>query len=414
MSLRTERSATFTTVDPEKVETRFYAGPMFFDDDGTWRKIDSRLVDNGDGGVEVRANDFDLDLAPNATDDQIARFELDNTHAVGFGLDGAVAGQASRSGATQTIDGVAPSASLRLKSISSGLKFDIVLGAADAATSYVLPLTTTNLTPSIDATGGVNFVDEVGSVRLSIPHGYMDDSAQTPAGVGAHSDAVTYSLVEMDGGATGLKVDLDAAWVTDPARVFPIVVDPDIAVASDDTYVQSPHTNNFSSEPDLRVGYCAASNCNTAGGQNLTARSFMHFPSLGSLAGQTITGASLYLYENHSYSCDTSQVVSAYRIQSGAFPGNLSWSTAPVLGQLLGSKAFVHGNTCAADWDGIPLDIASITNMANNASGWRTTASPSRRTTRQPMPDGRSSTPPTKGPIRRAHRDDTREPGPDR
>lgn len=78
------------------------------------------------------------------------------------------------------------------------------------------------LTPRMEGDGSISLVAADGAVRLVIPHGTMRDSSGDE---GAVSDAVTYELVNVDGGLA-LKVVADAACVRDPARVFPVLVDP--------------------------------------------------------------------------------------------------------------------------------------------------------------------------------------------
>ena len=78
----------------------------------------------------------------------------------------------------------------------------------------------------------------------------MSDSA---AG-GALSAAVHYALDSVGPGEWLLHVDLDTSWLDDPARVYPVTVDPSIAqlnTDTDDTYVQSGSTVDHSGAADL-------------------------------------------------------------------------------------------------------------------------------------------------------------------
>ncbi|MGI8664302.1 MAG: fibronectin type III domain-containing protein [Acidimicrobiales bacterium] len=366
--MRTKTTSTFATADPTKTVTKIYDGPVHYTDDaGQWQDIDTTLVDAGAGRARTRANGFEVDVASSGSDAQVAQLRVDDSHSVGFAIQGAASGQASRSGDAQTIDNVLRHTGLKLDATPSGLNFDFVLDAKDAPNSYVLPLTLQGLTPSMDPkTGEVLFTDENGAIPVRINHGFMDDSAKNASGEGAHSERVTYSIITLANGAAALQADLDRAWLADPARVYPVLVDPNVYTGLDDTYVQSPYTNDHSSDTQLKVGYCAAgTTCAGSGQPALTTRSFFHF-DFSSVAGQTIQSASLLMYDWWSYNCDTSQVTNAYRITGGTgFPAYLSWGNQPILGDYMGGAAFAYGNTCAAGWATIPLDASKVSGMAN-------------------------------------------------
>ena len=87
--------------------------------------------------------------------------------------------------------------------------------------------------------------------------------------------------------------------MSDPARVFPITIDPTYASAnvttSFDTYVSKQYpTATYSTATEIRVG--------TYNGGVDAVRSFLTFP-LASFSGKQIKSASLSLYEFHSWSC---------------------------------------------------------------------------------------------------------------
>jgi hypothetical protein len=76
------------------------------------------------------------------------------------------------------------------------------------------------------ADGSIVFTDEDGKARASLPKGWMEDSAVDPhSGDGAISIGVTLSLVTYHG-VPAVRVHADAAWLYDPARVFPVRIDP--------------------------------------------------------------------------------------------------------------------------------------------------------------------------------------------
>jgi hypothetical protein len=114
----------------------------------------------------------------------------------------------------------------------------------------------------------------------------MVDSSFNPASGGqTRSNKVTYTLVS-DGAGWALRMDLDAGWLGDPARVYPVVVDPTFGPEADDTFVSSnenAHSNN-SGDTELLIG-------TYNGGVERTA-SYLHFDqAMASLSTTYVTSA---------------------------------------------------------------------------------------------------------------------------
>jgi hypothetical protein len=123
------------------------------------------------------------------------------------------------------------------------------------ATEYLYPLQLTGLTAQVDKDGVVVFLDRKGTVAARMPVGWMEDAAVDRTGAGAISYGVRYDIVP---GADGpaLKVSIDGDWLRDPARKFPVVLDPTATqyTTNGDTYVQSGSTGARSTESSVAVG----------------------------------------------------------------------------------------------------------------------------------------------------------------
>ena len=101
--------------------------------------------------------------------------------------------------------------------------------------------------------GSVLLLDEAGSPVYAIPAPYMLDAE------GTYSDAVRYSLEELDRGSYRLLVDADAAWIEEEAQ-FPVAIDPTIVKISRSgslswTYVFSGMPNYSYPASPVQVGY---------------------------------------------------------------------------------------------------------------------------------------------------------------
>src|SRR6185369_3692951 len=141
----------------------------------------------------------------------------------------------------------------------------------------------------------------------TIPPGFMVDSSFDPlTGGQTRSNNVRYTLVPRGQGWV-LQVDLDQAWLADPARRFPVMVDPPIGVDSDDTYVMNTVTRNNSADTELLIGTW------NSGGEK--AASYLHF-NLASLASKFVTGASLAMYNTWSFSCNAAPA-SVHKVTQG-------------------------------------------------------------------------------------------------
>jgi RHS repeat-associated protein len=332
--------------------------------DGSYQPIDTTLVAREDGDalarpggrsgdvrLESAANDVLVSLAGPAYTDparapggsdadevagswqELASVTLPSGEVVGYGLRGARPVLPTVDGSTATYHDVLPSTDIELVASSVGLKETIVLRSAQAQTSWVFPLRLTGLSPSLAGDGSVQLRNGAGAVAAWIPPGWMSDSRFNPAsGEMTTSTAVTYELVEVDGGPA-LRVTVDKEWVTHPDRVFPIRVDPTTVETSGDVFVDNldggpPHNGN-----NLPVG--------TFDGGATRARSFLRFSGFAPVAGHRVTAASLDLFHSWSYDCNTHLPVAVSAVASSWSVSSLSSLPAsgypgPALGQTAG------------------------------------------------------------------------------
>lgn len=342
--LRGVNQRTFDNTDGTQT-TEFSRDPINFQrPDGTWQPIDTHLVttakDNSPAeGWHNAADSMHVWTAPTAGGGPLTRLDLDAQHQLAFGLDGAarVAGQAKND--TVAYTAVRPSTDIKLQVTSTGVKESIVLQSADAPHSFVFPLQLKGLTASMKD-GEVIFSDPSGKQMARIPSGYMADSSYDPhKGEAATSYKVSYRLVKENGGVA-VRLDLDDAWLNDPARSYPVVVDPpvDVRAAGSSMYVQrNSDGTNFSRTDDLKVGHSADS------GGSYTAASYLAFPGVETaLRNHKIFGARLSLTNYLSWSCNA-RPVSVYPVTQAWTAGNDQHYPGPSYGSALSTANFAHG-----------------------------------------------------------------------
>jgi RHS repeat-associated protein len=294
--------------------------------DGTWQPVDPGIEAAGADGWRNRADSVGLTFAPSADAERIVRMKLDDQHEFAYGLRGAAASAGVVDGSTITYPDVLPGADLKLESRPGGVKEIVVLDGPDAPHSWTFPLRLKGLTAKV-VDGRVVLTDERGAERAVVPAGFMTDSAVDPrTGDPALSDGVKYSIVD-----DALKVELDSAWLRDPARRYPVLVDPSVReeISNSSAYVLGG--GRFDGAQDLRVG--------TNG--SAKAASYLAFDGIENrLRDHKVFGAQLYLTEYWSWSCEprpiTVHAVTQPWGTSGGFPG-------PSVGPALADASFAHG-----------------------------------------------------------------------
>lgn len=294
---RTANSKTFAGDQPGQLRTEFHDGPVHFQDaQGRWADIDDTLVVSKDGRRHNKSNAFDLSVAATSTDGAVARLAVDDKRSVGFSLDGAAKVTAKTDSKSVTYPKVRKDTDVRLTSRPTGVKEDLVLASRAAPDRFVFPLELKGLSASLNEAGDVIYRDEAGAERARTPHGFMTDANIDPRSDEAPmSLGVTYALIPW-GNGTALEVRLDRAWLDDPARVYPVTVDPQLVAwaGNDDTYVMSGFHRDNSYDPELKVG--------TYDGGSHVGRSYIHFDT-AALAGASIQSADLKVAERHSWNC---------------------------------------------------------------------------------------------------------------
>ncbi|WP_178380012.1 DNRLRE domain-containing protein [Cryptosporangium aurantiacum] len=333
--------------------------------DKSWAKIDTTLV--GDGGRwRVRADASDISLASRSDAASLASFELgDERRTAAFSLAGAAPVTASVDGDTATYSEVLPGTDLVLQPIpGGGVKEALVLQSVPATNVWKFPLTLSGVTARLDDTGAVELVATDGTIAGRIPKGYMEDSKRDPrSGDGVRSEGVTYRLLT-EGGKTVLEVTADKAWLADPARVYPVTVDPTTYwnfTAPADTYVQTGYTTTTYTEHELRAGtYDAGAH---------VAATYMSFGNLATdLHNATIYGAQLYLYPIWSYSCSAARSVTVHDVTQSwsqtsiaAYPGP-SFNATPIATSSPFARGYIapgaSSSACPSSWAGVPLGTA--------------------------------------------------------
>lgn len=336
---RTERSKTYANGDGT-FTTESSMAPLHVEHRGGWTEIDVELHESADGDIQNGMASVDISLADDGSSDELAVVGLDGGTSVAFGLEGAAAVEPEIDGAVATYEEILPGVDLELESVPGGLKETAVLASVDAPSELTFPLDLEGLTAELEQTGGVVLRDGAGEVVTAIPPGFMIDSSP---GEGARSDAVAYALEERAGQQV-LVVTPDRAWLEDPARVWPVRVDPTIVDRTpfDDTYVKSGQSADRSGAVELRAGL--------EGGAQTAA--YMKF-YLNIPANSFISAASLHAHNTYSAGGCTAKPISVHRVtQSWTGSTMTSWPGATYASTPDDTRSFAYGGgpSCPANW----------------------------------------------------------------
>jgi RHS repeat-associated protein len=350
VAARTPRSTVFHHPDGTSTLRVFDEVAFVRGAGGGFVPLDARLSARVGDGRLVPAAASAVSVAGSAADVSVGELALPGGALVAFGVDGAAPVAVVADGSVARFPGVRSDADIELSATGEGLKELIVLRSAATPRSWLFPLRTVGVEPLLDqASGAVWFVDRQERVVAQIPPGWMVDSKVDPrSGTGARSRGVTYTLVPRAGG-WALRMDLDDSWLSSPARVYPVFVDPtfNTGAGTDDTYVSSHDDadQNNSGDSELLVGTY------NSGGEKTA--SYLHFNSLVStLANRYVLGATLSVYNAWSYSC-TARPVTVHRVTaSWAGSTATTWAGPAYEATALDSTPFSFGYTAcpAGGW----------------------------------------------------------------
>lgn len=247
----------------------------------------------------------------------------------------------------------------------TGFEQSLVLDHAPATLPNLkLPFDTSQLSLTRGDRGGFEFTDSAGNVVYSMPTPFMYGDERDPiTEQPVQTKAVSASLLQTVDGAR-LDLTPSMSWLTDPATVYPVTIDPVVAAVTiiGDAYVQDNLTTNVGTNEFLKVGML--------GGH--ATRSYIRFGDMSTFAGATIQSAALKMYNNGANTC-TPATINAYPIlawPSGVGVSNVVWSTHPTVNYSSAYRdtaSFAHGienSACPNAYDTIDIKTM-VTAWAN-------------------------------------------------
>ncbi|MEV4465897.1 DNRLRE domain-containing protein [Micromonospora echinofusca] len=299
---RTKNSRVYQLSDG-RTQAEISAVPLHYKDGkGRYQPIDTRVRPTKDKGyVQGNTTNSFTSLFGDRSD-ELVRFEQEG-RGVELGLAGATKAVTPRvSGSTVTYAGVAGGADVVYDVTPTALKEKIVLRRAPSGpASYTFTLDATGLTAQQRADGSIAFVGLAGGEPVFVmpaPFMYDDRDDKASPHDKVWSDKVTQTVAG-SGAATTVTVTADAAWLADPKRVYPVVIDPTIRIQPVPTDAQDVQV--YSGNPDHAYQTDPTTWPLRVGTDTGIWRSLVRFPLAAVPSGTAIDDARLELYYDQTH-----------------------------------------------------------------------------------------------------------------
>jgi RHS repeat-associated protein len=323
---RTANGSFFQLADG-RVQAEISAAPVNYrDGKGRYQPIDTTVRATGRVGFPQGNSTNSFTSLFGDRSDRLVQFEQDGRR-IELGLAGAAKGATPRvDGSTVTYPGLAGGADVVYEVSSTALKEKIVLHRAPGGpVSYSFTLDAVGLVAQQREDGSIAFVRPSGGEPvfvMPVPFMYDDrDDEASPHGK-VWSDKVTQRVQQMHGETT-VTVSADAGWLADPARVYPVVIDPTIRVQpvpadAQDVAIYSGNTaKNWNDTYQLKVGT----------DETQSWRSLLKFDVSSVPANTPIDDAQLQLYYSQTHTQWAYDVpMEARRVTTAWSEGTATWA----------------------------------------------------------------------------------------
>lgn len=323
--------------------------------DGSWADVDYDL-ESVEGGFAPKASPADVVFSGGGDGPAVT---LDHGSR-GFELEWASSLPAPTIEGNNAIYQLTANEALVLSATSDGFEQSLKLAAPPTSVPRQrLGFDMTGLTMVENATGGYDFVktDSAGeatsSVVFTMPKPRMY-SSQVVEEERTQVQTIPVKLVAGEDGEQYLDLSAGMPFLTDPATVYPVWIDPTVSSVSryGDTFVTQADSDSHVSDSDLRIGVSSNGNIR---------RSLIRFNTTSSVpAGSHVTSATLKLYNNASGTCAARSVL-VYPITESYTMTSATWANQPsytTSSSYSAAGSFSYGNEtlgCANGTGSIPV-----------------------------------------------------------
>ncbi len=272
--------------------------------DGEWVDVQTDVDKTSGNGAKVADHPLTPTFKQFADETGLVRVENRSGAQLNFSLQGAAHSEIKRDGDTVTYPEVFSGTDLVYRVLPGLVKEELVLGKApskgesswtwrvtgaskpSAAVPDAEPVAPGKLDARQDEDGSVIFTDAEGIEQLRIFPGRMWDSSGKE-GVSENAETPVTTSIEQDGDGWLYTMSADEAWLRDPARVFPVTVDPTTGSSHHDRAVSYKSDGYVIEDGYARIGNSRENN------QNRFWRTLAHY-NYEQFFGKQVLGVGLY------------------------------------------------------------------------------------------------------------------------
>jgi RHS repeat-associated protein len=224
-------AASTTYANPDGTTTvELHQRPVnWLDPAGTWRVIDPRLQPSGEGSYQNASGPFRANVAGATGARDVVTLSAGGW-SIGYQPVGMAAGRSAAIHDNQAhFDDVGPGVDLVETVTMDGVKESIELSrplAPGAPSSWRFLIHASGAAPEQRADGGIDFRDAGGHRVAQIPPGLATDSSAQIDAQGLTPHASVATRLSRIGSGWAVDVSVDRTWLDDPARAYPVFVDP--------------------------------------------------------------------------------------------------------------------------------------------------------------------------------------------
>jgi YD repeat-containing protein len=319
--------------------TTFSSHPLQWQDEGgSWLPFDNAIsaasqTDAAAGfAFANRSGPFSVRFAaPGAASADGRLLHLDaGKNSVDLYLPGARPSALTKGTGAVTFADALPAGDVRYRLLDDTLREEIVVRqapTADAPLAFTFELGLDGLSASQRKDGSIALLDAQSRPAFIIPASFMlDGDTEKPIEDRYSSDVVT-TLEPLDGGRVRVTLTPDAAWLADPVRVYPLIVDPtfhytnyrtDTSGSASVMIDEGNTTTNYYGAASVTVGKDAA-------GKRLDA--LVRFPDIDVLPRDATIIGSVLSFDPTSGT--SGMVMAVHRATSSWNATTVTYSTAP-------------------------------------------------------------------------------------
>jgi RHS repeat-associated protein len=225
-ALRTESSSVFRTDDGGFTQVIGLGRVNYKDAGGSWQKIDTTLIPDGAGGWRNAAGPLSVDLPSTA-----GPIRVDSPQgSMTMSIRGAASIVVEADSTSATYRSLFPGIDVAYDVTRSGLNENIAIGhRPNGPIAITYDLSTDGLVLSLRADGSVTATSAAGVFAFTLPAPWMMETPNGQQLAGAPSTRVGVTLTGSMG-HYALTYTPDLAWLQDPGRRYPVVLDPSLTI----------------------------------------------------------------------------------------------------------------------------------------------------------------------------------------